>query len=74
MLSLAGPEKNEIYRRCSQQPTIPLALGMESSTSNTRKARPKAGLIHHTDQGRQYAAGSYRQQLSEHGIEIRVSV
>ena len=37
------------------------------------RRRPHPGLIHHTDQGRQYAAGSYRQQLSEHGIESSMS-
>lgn len=37
------------------------------------RRRPKAGLIHHTDQGRQYAAGSYRKQLCEHGIESSMS-
>ena len=31
------------------------------------------GLVHHTDQGRQYAAGSYRQWLGEHGIEASMS-
>ena len=37
------------------------------------RRRPHPGLIHHTDQGRQYAAGWYRQQLSEHGIESSMS-
>jgi len=37
------------------------------------RRRPKPGLIHHSDQGRQYAAGSYRQVLSEHGIESSMS-
>lgn len=37
------------------------------------RRRPKPGLIHHSDQGRQYAAGSYRQELSEHGIEPSMS-
>lgn len=37
------------------------------------RRRPKPGLIHHSDQGRQYAAGSYRQELSEHGIESSMS-
>ena len=37
------------------------------------RRRPKPGLVHHTDQGRQYAAGSYRQWLSEHSIEASMS-
>ena len=37
------------------------------------RRRPKPGLIHHSDQGRQYAAGSYRQELCEHGIESSMS-
>jgi putative transposase len=37
------------------------------------RRRPKPGLVHHTDQGRQYAAGSYRQWLSAHGIEASMS-
>ena len=37
------------------------------------RRRPKPGLLHHTDQGRQYATGSYRQQLIEHGIEPSMS-
>lgn len=30
--------------------------------------RPPAGLIHHTDRGRLYACGQYRQVLQEHGL------
>ena len=37
------------------------------------RRRPPPGLIHHSDQGRQYAAESYRQALSEHGIEPSMS-
>lgn len=37
------------------------------------RRRPKPGLIHHTDQGRQYAAGSYRQELYEHRIQPSMS-
>lgn len=38
-----------------------------------QRRRPKPGLIHHTDQGRQYATGSYRQRLLEHGVEPSMS-
>lgn len=30
--------------------------------------RPPVGLLHHSDQGRQYAAGSYQERLREHGL------
>ncbi len=35
--------------------------------------RPTPGLIHHTDQGRQYATESYRQRLIAHGISPSMS-
>jgi putative transposase len=35
--------------------------------------QPAAGLIMHTDQGSQYGADSYRQLLSQHGIEPSMS-
>jgi putative transposase len=35
--------------------------------------RPAAGLIMHTDRGSQYGADSYRQLLSQHGIEPSMS-
>ena len=38
-----------------------------------QRRRPHTGLIHHTDQGRQYAAGSYRQRLLDHGIAPSMS-
>ena len=35
--------------------------------------RPAPGLVHHTDQGRQYATESYRQRLIAHGISPSMS-
>ena len=35
--------------------------------------QPAAGLIMHTDRGSQYGAASYRQLLSQHGIEPSMS-
>lgn len=35
--------------------------------------RPDPGLIHHTDQGRSYAANGYRSKLSAAGIEPSMS-
>lgn len=37
------------------------------------RRRPKPGLIHHSDQGRQYASDSYRQMLIERGVEQSMS-
>ena len=33
----------------------------------------RAGLVHHSDRGIQYASGDYIQQLKEHGITISMS-
>jgi putative transposase len=30
--------------------------------------RPQAGLIHHTDQGRQYSSAAYIETLKKHGV------
>jgi transposase InsO family protein len=35
--------------------------------------RPRAGLIHHSDRGVQYACGDYRKMLEEHGIVCSMS-
>lgn len=35
--------------------------------------RPTAGLLHHSDRGSQYAAGSYQQLLTTHGITASMS-
>jgi transposase InsO family protein len=35
--------------------------------------QPPAGLLMHTDRGRQYGADSYRQLLCQHGIEPSMS-
>ena len=37
------------------------------------RRKPKAGLIHHSDRGPQYACGFYRQLLSNHGIQASMS-
>jgi transposase InsO family protein len=34
---------------------------------------PKAGLLHHSDRGSQYAATSYQQLLTQHGIAVSMS-
>ena len=37
------------------------------------RRKPKAGLLHHSDRGSQYAAGAYQQRLTAHGIECSMS-
>lgn len=37
------------------------------------KRRPRAGLIHHSDRGVQYACGEYRQRLLDHEITASMS-
>jgi transposase InsO family protein len=37
------------------------------------RRKPKAGLLHHSDRGSQYAAGTYQQLLGDHGIECSMS-
>ena len=37
------------------------------------KRRPKAGLLHHSDRGSQYASRDYRQVLAGSGIEVSMS-
>jgi transposase InsO family protein len=37
------------------------------------RRKPKAGLLHHSDRGVQYACGLYRQLLDDHGIECSMS-
>ena len=35
--------------------------------------RPREGLLHHSDQGRQYSAAAYQGLLVEHGIQVSMS-
>ncbi len=37
------------------------------------RRQPKAGLLHHSDRGSQYAATGYQQVLTAHGIECSMS-
>jgi len=57
----------------AMSPYIDRELVTEALVMALQRRRPKPGLIHHTDQGRQYATGSYRQRLIEHGVEPSMS-
>lgn len=37
------------------------------------RRKPRAGLLHHSDRGVQYACGLYRELLVEHGVECSMS-
>ncbi len=50
----------------SRSMTTMLSLAALEMTIENR--RPPRGLIHHSDQGSQYAAKAYRDKLSEHGV------
>lgn len=43
-------------------------LVLEALAMALRQRRPPPGLLHHTDQGRQYAASAYQGRLARHGI------
>ncbi|MBI4938313.1 MAG: IS3 family transposase [Nitrosomonadales bacterium] len=50
-----------------------LALIMNALDMALEQRRPKAGLIHHTDQGPLYAARKYRERMAAHGIRPSMS-
>lgn len=45
------------------------ALVTDALTMALAHRQPTSGLIHHTDRGRLYACGHYRQQLQDHGLQ-----
>jgi putative transposase len=48
-------------------------LRVDALVMALQRRRPKAGLIHHSDRGGQYAAGPYRKVLKRHGIKRSMS-
>ena len=48
-----------------------LVLNALRMALNQRRSRP--GLVHHSDQGVQYASGDYTKELERHGISISMS-
>jgi putative transposase len=57
----------------AMSPHIDRELVTQALVMALQRRRPKPGLIHHTDQGRQYATGTYQQRLIEHGMEPSMS-
>jgi transposase InsO family protein len=48
-------------------------LTLEALRMALRDRRPRAGLIHHSDQGVQYACKEYVKELQDHGVCISMS-
>jgi transposase InsO family protein len=49
------------------------SLVIEALQMAIRRRRPPRGLIHHSDQGCQYASHAFRDELAEHGIQSSMS-
>ena len=63
-------------RRCvgwAMRPTLATELALSALTMAITTRRPRPGLIHHSDRGRQYAAGAYQALLAAHGIRPSMS-
>jgi len=52
---------------------LTVELAEQALTMALANRTPKAGLLHHSDRGSQYAATSYQQQLTTHGITTSMS-
>jgi transposase InsO family protein len=53
--------------------TLEVSLTLEALRMALRRRRPAPGLVHHSDQGVQYAAGDYVDLLAANGIAISMS-
>ena len=49
------------------------ALTLEALRMATALRKPRPGIIHHSDQGVQYASGEYVDELKRHGFEISMA-
>jgi putative transposase len=49
------------------------ALVLDALTMALEQRQPEPGLIHHSDQGMQYAGGDYRARLRAHGLRVSMS-
>ena len=55
------------------QPTMDTALPLAALQRALAWRRIRAGLLHHSDRGVQYASARYRDQLRRHGIRVSMS-
>ena len=53
--------------------TLQVSLTLEALRMALRRRHPVPGLVHHSDQGVQYAAGEYVGMLEAHSIQISMS-
>jgi transposase InsO family protein len=63
-------------RRClgwALRRSLEAALALEALRVALRHRKPKAGLVHHSDRGVQYASQDYTAELKHHGIRISMS-
>lgn len=57
----------------SMQETLRAGLATDALGMALGRRQPRAGLIHHSDRGVQYASSAYRDLLSEHAIACSMS-
>jgi transposase InsO family protein len=57
----------------SVAPTMEAQLTLTALEAALRDRKPPAGLIHHSDRGRQYAGYAYQQLLADHGAVSSMS-
>ena len=58
-------------RRClgwAMEDTLATTLPLAALDMALQHRRPLAGLVHHSDRGRQYASAAYRQRLAQAGV------
>ena len=57
----------------SMAPTMHAKVVVDALKMAIEQRRPKAGLIHHSDRGTQYASYAYRSALDRHGVVCSMS-
>jgi transposase InsO family protein len=57
----------------SMQPALARHLPLATLQMALRQRQPKAGWLHHSDQGSQYASADYQQLLADHGARVSMS-
>lgn len=62
----------DVYSRrlvgCAMSSRITDELTLAALRQAVARRCPEPGLVHHSDQGKQYASGDYRQLLTDHGM------
>ncbi|MCB8978773.1 MAG: DDE-type integrase/transposase/recombinase [Ardenticatenaceae bacterium] len=55
------------------QPTLHRQLVLDTFRMASKNQRPQPGLLHHSDQGSQYASYDYQQLLADHQVQVSMS-